>query len=524
MYEGLKHRGIQNWWTEQTSFNLDPKIIGLRDDQRAIVEWALRQPTPYLLVNAPTGIGKTLAGGTYAASLGKSWTYAVSTKALQDQVSRDLGIPTLKGRDNFACLVGQATHGFDITASRGKCVFGESCMHDESATVRMCDYYQQKGAAFSGMGRVTNYAMALSMPELLGYTSTYICDEAHRLEETVISSASITLNRMLFMRYRVKLPYLGENPTAWSQWARGVRIKPNNKYDITARKMNQDLEQLRKISGEWRVDDRKATIRLAPVFGSEYVLRNLFNHRPQVANSVLTGKTGLYPVSKAIFMSATLLAPDLMERMLGLPPNSYSYLDLPSPFPKDNRPINYRPVMPMSVKTTSTPEGRRPMQEAMDKLIEHYLLKGDKCGIIHAVSRRYRDQIVEESRWKGVMTTDPLVHSGKSNRKEASVLVSDNIIDGWDGADDLCRFVIMPKVPFPNLGDKAVLARQTLDPRSYDYQAVVSIIQGVGRGVRHETDHADSWILDSNWDSLMKRRMHWLPKSFLDVYKHGVSI
>lgn len=524
--------GLRKWWNYNAGAELDPRLTNLRQVQYDILEWAESEKAPYLLVNAPTGIGKTLTGGIFAADNSSAWTYVVSTKALQDQVARDLGIPTLKGRDNFACLIGQSTHGFAISAARGKCVFGHNCTHDGGPSVLpedRCDYYGQKHEAFSSKGRVTNYAMALAMPELRLNTKLLVADEAHRIEGQTISHSTILLDRVYALRHRLKVPYLGKDPVAWAQWARNQNpVKANNSYDYSAKILNEALASLKKMDSApnlWRVDDRKTGVRFSPIFASQLVLPNLFGHRlHSTSNQILMGDTGRKPITRVMMMSATLLAPDLMERTLGLPSGSYAYLDLPSPFPKTNRPIYFAPVKGMNRVEMETANGRKPMQDAMDNLIERYLLSGKKCGIIHAVSRKYRDAIVSETRWKAFTTTDPLVHGDRSTQGKPSILVSDSIFDGWDGHDDLCRFVLMPKVPFPNLADAHVAARQNLDPRSYDYDAIINIIQGAGRGVRHETDYADTWILDSNWDGLMKRRKDWIPKSFMEAYHHGVSI
>ena len=164
------------------------------------------------------------------------------------------------------------------------------------------------------------------------------------------------------------------------------------------------------------------------------------------------------------------------------------------------------------------------MQRAMDSLIDYYLLSGRKCGIIHSVSRKYRNAIAAESRWASIITHDIQTHELRAATNRPSVLVADNIIDGWDGADDKCRFVLIPKVPFANIGDKHVKLRQQQDPRSYDYSALVSIVQGVGRGVHHANDSAESWILDASWENLYQRRGQWLPQSFMSAYHHGVQL
>ena len=120
------------------------------------------------------------------------------------------------------------------------------------------------------------------------------------------------------------------------------------------------------------------------------------------------------------------------------------------------------------------------------------------------------------------MVSTPDEHAKRVKANEASVLVAANLTEGWDGRDDLCRFILMPKVPFPNLGDKRTKLRMQEDSRSFDHQALVAVVQGAGRGVRHREDFADTWILDGAWNMLRQKRGHWLPQSFKDAYQHRV--
>jgi len=177
----------------------------------------------------------------------------------------------------------------------------------------------------------------------------------------------------------------------------------------------------------------------------------------------------------------------------------------------------------MNASKIATPEGRAKMQDAVDDLIEFYVRAGRPWGIIHAVSNKYRDFLLTESRWRGIMVSTPDDHAKNVEKGEASVLVAANLTEGWDGRDNLCRFVIMPKVPFPNLGDKRTKIRMEEDPRSFDHRALVAVVQGAGRGVRHTEDYADTWILDGAWNMLYKKRKSWLPQSFTDAYHHSVE-
>jgi Rad3-related DNA helicase len=164
------------------------------------------------------------------------------------------------------------------------------------------------------------------------------------------------------------------------------------------------------------------------------------------------------------------------------------------------------------------------MQAAVDQLIQFYVLAGTPWGIIHGVSNKYRDFLLTESSWRGIMTASIEEHAAKVADKLPSVLVAANLTEGYDGKDDLCRFVILPKVPFPSLGDTRTRLRMEEDARSFDYQALVAVVQGAGRGVRHPDDYADTWILDELWSMLYSKRKTWLPQSFKESYHHKVQL
>ncbi len=225
-----------------------------------------------------------------------------------------------------------------------------------------------------------------------------------------------------------------------------------------------------------------------------------------------------------LFTSATLMGAEYIAQSLGLPEREWAYLDMDSPFDPAHRPINWSPVMQMNKESTITEEDRRPMQQAIDTLISRYVTSGHPYGIIHAVSNRYRDQVLTESRFRGIMVTDPAIHASRVRADTPSVLVASNLTEGWDGYDSLCRFVIMPKVPFGDLGDEWTRRRRAVDNRTYDHQALVSVVQGAGRGMRHREDYADTWILDSAWGQLYRRHKAWLPKAFTDAYHHNVGL
>lgn len=526
---------------------LDESIGELRDQQMEAIQWAMERPEPYLFVNAPTGSGKTLLAGLYGILRGKPWTYGVHTIRLQEQVARTFtNLPVLTGRRNHPCWVGDQIYGVggqSYTAAQGICALtAGQCNHGPKSdgagyqlegTFGPCPYYQQMGRAMSSPHRVTNYAMLLSLPPLQQETSTLLADEGHNVEDAVSDNASIRLARRTFERFRLRLPHHGSDLGAWAEWAANARhllpsIRADARPDFGLKTAIEGIKFVASLTddaaGSWLVEDEDEGVTFTPIWGRGFVMKNLFGHDEAPPNSDVYESANHRSggVQKVLLLSATLMGADYIANTLGFPDGSWAYLDLPSTFPVANRPVNYSPVVSLSAK--STPDDYEKMQGAIDHLIEYYVLNGAPSGMIHAVSNKYRDQILTSSRFRGIMHTDPVDHAKAIADGEASVLVASNLAEGWDGVDNLCRFVLMPKVPFPNLGDRRTRIRMQEDGRSFDHKALVAVVQGAGRGVRHRGDYADTWILDGNWSALRARRHDWLPDAFTSAYHHNVAM
>ena len=86
--------------------------------------------------------------------------------------------------------------------------------------------------------------------------------------------------------------------------------------------------------------------------------------------------------------------------------------------------------------------------------------------------------------------------------------------EGIDLVDDLSRFQILCKVPFPYLGDQVSIKRKSIRKNWYEVQTVKSILQSVGRSIRNETDYAITYILDSSFERLYKNNKWMFPNDF----------
>ena len=71
--------------------------------------------------------------------------------------------------------------------------------------------------------------------------------------------------------------------------------------------------------------------------------------------------------------------------------------------------------------------------------------------------------------------------------------------EGVDLADDISRFQILCKVPYPYLGDKLIKKKMNKWKWWYSLETAKTIVQSIGRSVRNSDDFAVTYILDEDW-------------------------
>ena len=219
-----------------------------------------------------------------------------------------------------------------------------------------------------------------------------------------------------------------------------------------------------------------------------------------------------------IFMSATILDSKMFSFINGLDEDLTSYYEVESPFELKNHPIFYMKLGKMSFY--SKEETFKNQIPWIKKILEKYK---DKKGIIHTSNYEITEWLKEN-----IMDERLLFHTTEDRNEilekhltstTSTVLVSPSMMEGISLDDDLARFQIVLKISFANLGSKKIKARQKMKPEWYSWNACVSTIQEVGRGIRSENDYCHTFILDSNFSDLLKYNSNILPKHFIDSIK-----
>jgi Rad3-related DNA helicase len=91
-------------------------------------------------------------------------------------------------------------------------------------------------------------------------------------------------------------------------------------------------------------------------------------------------------------------------------------------------------------------------------------------------------------------------------------------MSGIDLKDNLARFQILLKIPYPNISSNKIKARQKSNPDWYNLKTSMDLLQMYGRTTRSTDDFSDTFILDSNFSDILKYNK-FLPKYFIDAVK-----
>jgi Rad3-related DNA helicase len=100
--------------------------------------------------------------------------------------------------------------------------------------------------------------------------------------------------------------------------------------------------------------------------------------------------------------------------------------------------------------------------------------------------------------------------------EDHSVLISPSMTEGLDLRDDLSRFQVICKVPYPFL-DPYTRKRMEIDDKWYQLKTALTLVQATGRSVRSATDYANTYILDSAFEQFLLRNADILPNWWKDA-------
>ena len=96
--------------------------------------------------------------------------------------------------------------------------------------------------------------------------------------------------------------------------------------------------------------------------------------------------------------------------------------------------------------------------------------------------------------------------------------------EGEDFKDDDARIQLIAKVPYPDLSDKLTSLRRDepgIGTQMYAAMTAGKVAQMAGRGMRHEKDFCETFILDGNFGRLWKWNRDLFPAWFSGILRMG---
>ena len=513
------------------------------------INWAIGEGYKNIILEAGTGTGKSAIATTLSNMYEDSYILTM-TKQLQEQYLDDFDdiLIEIKGRGNYSCNY------------KGSCDF---CIKAEYNLRKCedCEFSLTFKRAMESKNVITNYDFFYYMGvanRLLDTRELLILDEAHNLERKMLMLSTHSLNReYVATKFGIDIfaPIMDGKKSIHN-------LKRNSQYwiDLCDELIGKCSNRIKEIEGEG-----KETVQVTlDEFESDpskfsnfnYIEKQRLETDMQSFASISLGLSGedliidlpedkkikennmeisadFKPFSVSddtqdllkmgnirIFLTGTLGNKEKFCKWNDINVEETYYIYEKSPFDVEKRPIYIDFAGGMSGKRKGIPNWKNDKAIVKIKnILEKY---SNEKGVIHTSSNEQAFWIIEKL--KGY----PLVFVGGEERnailKEFSetsqnqILIGASIKDGVDFKGDLCRFQIIFKVPYPQLNEQ-VLYRKNLDPSWYYYQAVMSIMQAYGRGIRDKDDYCDMYIIDSDFAKLFDFNKSFFNEYFIEAIK-----
>jgi Rad3-related DNA helicase len=224
-------------------------------------------------------------------------------------------------------------------------------------------------------------------------------------------------------------------------------------------------------------------------------------------------------VQKIVLLSATINHKDI--EALGLNRKPILYLNCESPIAPQRRPISLDPCISLA---------RGSMDTSLPKLVDYIenvaaSHVGEK-GVIHAtyeLSRRLEEHLRGDRYLFHSRTNKRDIYNAFRNSEPSrgQILIACGMYEGIDLPEDLGRWQIIAKVPWPSLGDAGVRYQTDKDPNWYIWETLKVFIQACGRICRTPTDNGSTICPDSSVQRLIREGESMLPLWFKEGIEEG---
>jgi len=493
-----------------------------REYQLETIIRVVNSELPVIIIVAPTGSGKSILGAVICKLLGNS-AYLVHSKALQEQIHHDFPeFALLKGRNNYECInpdvmnFTKADNDKITKRTASDCPFREP--RRKCGEFDECPYKVQKDIVVHRSLRILNYSYWLLESNYVGKLSNLnvlICDEADKLEDILLKTVSVQVSERQMKKFGIKEPRYKtacENGLkSWIEWAEESYDEVDSRY----RRMEKVDGIPKNVLEEYatmisKLDRFRKIVDATWIYqGGEGKYGQFWKFMPTWITPEITDEILRRHANKIIMMSATMPPVQTVSQILGIPMMEMEYITVPSTFDPKNRPIHILNAGRLSAKTTDTEFPK--MVECIKEILRKH--KNDK-GLIHTSSYKLAKLIMDNCDEDGRMMTHntdnraEMLERFKKSEKPV-VMVSPSMERGVSLDDDLCRAILVVKMPFLDLGDKLTSTRLYGSGGAgkfwYKATSAQTLEQQCGRGVRSKDDYCEIYLLDSFIDDMIMK-------------------
>lgn len=219
---------------------------------------------------------------------------------------------------------------------------------------------------------------------------------------------------------------------------------------------------------------------------------------------------------KVVLMSATIGPKDIEMLGIGIG-RRVCYIHCKHPIDASRRPIIGLNTIPVS--RANMTEAVKLISREIEKIAEHHY---EEKGVIHATYQL-------ASYLQNNINNDRFIFHDRNNKTEkyrmfldssprdGRILVASGMYEGIDLPEDLGRWQVIAKVPWPSLADPATRHLSKRDPKAYIWECLKTTIQACGRICRTPEDVGHTYIVDSTFQRLLDEAGDMSPQWFLEA-------
>lgn len=542
-----------------------------------VLEAYLDEGFKTVILNAPTGTGKSILGAVIAEVLerkkGKTGLAAfmlmgqnvlaqqyVNTFVEKKTVSAGTFV-FLKGANNYPCTALSAD-GEEISAeSCALRVFQENGM-DEIVDdhCKKCKFLEQKALKNKCRNLITNYSyyfidrMYLADTEAaLAPRTLAIFDEAQTINDLFVEHNAIYFSEKKLKQYHDELAdnlKLGNTDTFKNLKKIASDLKAGlitEKNYLAYLKMllaiyDSAKDQAEKeAKGAIRSFNRYNRLsRIGKKYGGlgckiddllKYNYDHIFEYKKTEqeisVKAIFCGDmfAQLHNSDYMLFMSATITKDYLVET-LKLDSRDIKFVQLAPTFPKENKQVIFWSPLSLNYTTLKEEKTIKTVQDRVSQIVALHSEKKEK-GIVltpsFELSRKICESLVRKKDYdvfehhQGEKLA--IVLEQFKYAKGPAVLVSPSLFEGISLDDDMSRYQVFVKAPYPSLGDKRIKYILDRHPDIYSFITLLKVIQGCGRSTRSAEDYSVTYMLDNNLQRLWKSNQNIWKDEFEVSYK-----